>query len=302
MTQRSVNLGLGTAVLWLLAGAAFAQNSSDTPEHIPDSQNPLQFLGPAREISHSDSASRDTAVLGITVYPRVIHQAGGDFSLVSYNTGDVTARLGAFAMLELFGNDRTDEPLPFPSGGIELWRGLWGYSVAFSLDAFARELCGKRCALEGAVSMRHESEHYTGSNEGDSANQYRGFPHIGNFIMPDIALRYPIGRWDLVIRTQHKIWISRYEETPYRYGPGGDLIVRWRRWEYVHPFSSLFAEYYFAKDAPSPYFVRNLTGIIIPSRYGDTYLFLTGDVGHGKGFMVNREEASLGCGLKFAFF
>jgi len=260
------------------------------------------FLGPAREISHSSSASRDTALVSAVFTPRLVRAAGGDFAVVSYATDDFTFRLAAFGMLELFGEGRAARGLPFPAGDIGLWRGLYGYSIAWSLDTLAHDTCGTRCALEGNVSFRHESEHYTASNDGTTERKYVGYPHIGDFVMPDVAMRLPIGDFDLIVRAQAKVWTSRHRETPYRFGPGGDVVLRWRLLDRLHPFTSTFAEYCLASGAPNAYFIRNLTGVLIPSRYGDISLHFVSEIGHGKGFMVLREEASFGFGMSFAFF
>jgi hypothetical protein len=284
---------LAMVLCCMLTTHASAQQARDTG---------FAFLGPAREISHSSSASRDTALVSAVFTPRLVRAAGGDFGILSYATDDFTLRLAAFGMLELFGEGRADHTLPFPSGDIGLWRGLFGYSIAWSLDTLAHKSCGARCALEGTVSFRHESEHYTASNDATTERRYVNYPHIGDFVMPDVALRLPLGNVDLTVRTQAKIWTSRHQQTPYRFGPGGDVIVRWRLWDRVHPFTSTFAEYYFASDAPNAYFVRNLTGVLIPSRYGDISVHFVSEVGHGKGFMVLHKEASFGFGMNFAFF
>lgn len=296
-------------VALMSASLAPIATAQDTATHSDASSNEhptgFDFLGPAREISHSSSASRDTALIAAVFTPRLIRGAGADFAVLSYATDDFTVRLGAFGMLELFGEGDADRGLPFPSGDIGLWRGLFGYSLAWSFDRFAHEQCGERCAFEAAVSFRHESEHYTASNDGATERKYVDYPHIGDFVMPDVALRLPIGDFDLTLRLQAKLWTSRHAETPYRFGPGGDVVLRWRLHERLHPFTSTFVERYFAgagTGAPDAYFIRNLTGVIVPSRYGDISLHFVSEVGHGKGFMVLQEEASFGFGMRFSFF
>lgn len=282
--------------LCLAAPHVQAQEPPDTRELGFD------FLGPARTISHSSSASRDTALIGIVLAPRLVRTAGADFALASYTARDTSVRLGVFGMLELFGEGRVDQSLPFPTGDIGLWRGVFGYSVAWSFDTFARDTCGDRCALEATLSFRHESEHYTASNDGATERKYVGYPHVGDFFMPDVAMRVPLGNWELTWRVQTKLWTSRDEQTPYRFGPGADVELRYRLHERVHPFTSTFAEYYVASGAPNAYFLRNLTGIYVPSRYGDISLHFVTEIGHGKGFMVLQEEASFGFGMRFSFF
>lgn len=273
-----------------------------TPAPTPQRATGFDFLGPAREISHSSSASRDTALVAAVFTPRLVRAAGGDFAVASYATEQHTWRLGVFGMLELFGEGESDRGLPFPSGDIGLWRGLFGYSLAWSFDDLARDLCGARCALEATISFRHESEHYTASNDGTTERKYVDYPHIGDFVMPDVAWRMPLGDFDLTLRLQTKLWTSRHSQTPYRFGPGADVVLRWRLFERLHPFTSTFAEYYVADGAPNAYFIRNLTGVLIPSRYGDISVHFVSEIGHGKGFMVLREEASFGFGMRFSFF
>jgi hypothetical protein len=119
--------------------------------------------------------------------------------------------------------------------------------------------------------------------------------------MWDLAVRVPAGRFDLIARFQHKVFLPG--GGGYANGPGGDLVVRWRRWRWVHPFTSLFAEYLFAiAGYPDAYLVRNLTGIMVPSRAGDIQLFLSADVGHRKGLAVFTEERTIGGGIRFTFF
>lgn len=276
--------------------------TSSTSRHENAAQHTgFEFLGPAREISHSTSASRDTALVAIVFTPRLVRTAGADFAIASYAAEDFTLRLGVFGMLELFGEGRVAQALPFPVGDIGLWRGLFGYSVAASFDTLARNLCGDHCGLEATLSFRHESEHHTASNDGITEAKYVGYPHIGDFVMPDIALRLPMGDWELTARAQAKIWVSRDAQAPYRFGPGGDVVVRWKVSDRIHPFTATFAEYYFAKDNLDAYFIRNLTGVLLPSRYGEISLHFVSEVGNGKGFMVLQEEASFGVGARFGF-
>lgn len=259
------------------------------------------FLGPAREISHSSSASRDTAALGLVAAPHRILTGGGDFSVLQLRDQRLSLRLGVFAMVELESEGKSNGfDGILPKADIHFWRGLYGYSVAASLDDFANRHLGPRGALEVTLNFRHESEHYTGSNEGGEAIDCSDRPHIGNFIMLDMAARLPLGCLDLIGRLQHKFFLPN--PGGYSQGPGGDLIVRWRRWDHIHPFSSLFAEYLFGQTGyPDAYLVRNLTGFVVPSQAGDIYLFMLADVGHRKGLAVFTEERTLGFGVRFAF-
>lgn len=261
----------------------------------------VDFLGAAREISHSSSASRDTAALNLIAMPHRVLTGGGDFSVFHLRGGGVSLRLGAFAMLELESEGKTNGFNGFPVADIRFWRGVWGYSAAVSIDEISTRMLGPRGALEATLSFRHESEHYTGSNEGGAGTDYGNRPIIGDFAMLDLALRKAFGDLDLVLRVQHKFFLPH--RSGYSRGPGGDLGVQWRRWRFVHPFTSIFAEYLVgARATPDAYLVRNLSGIVVPSKAGDIYLFVAADVGHRKGLAVFTEERTLGFGVRFAFF
>jgi hypothetical protein len=254
----------------------------------------LEALGPARAISHSSSASRDTFVLGAIYAPRRVLTGGGDFALVALAAPDWTLRLGVQAMLELESDNETTSYLPFPQGDTRFWRGVWGFSAALALDRAG-------CTFEGTLSARHESEHYTGPNSGGPGTDYSEVRLIGDFIMLDGAARVPLGALELVARAQYKQFLPG--RSGYVAGPGGDLVVRWRRWDRLHPFTSLFAEYLVGADRnPDAFLVRDLAGVIVPSRAGDIYLFIDAAVGHRKGLAVLTEEATLGFGLRFAFY
>jgi hypothetical protein len=240
-------------------------------------------------------------VLGIVATPRRILSAGGDFALLGLRGPDVTLRLGGFGMLELESEGESGDLLPFPQGDIRYWRGLYGAGAALPFDTAARRWLGDRGALELAFTARHESEHYTGSNDGGDGSDFSDVPHIGDLVMLDATARLPVGAIELIVRLQHKLFLP--DRSGYSHGPGGDLIVRVRRWRRIHPFSSTFAEYLLGTDGfPDAYLVRNLTGVIVPSQAGDLYLFVSADVGHRNGLAVFTEERTLGFGLRFAFY
>ena len=271
--------------------------------------SPEFLAGASREVSHASSASRDTAAIGQVFIPRNIMTAGADFALVKWKTRTTSIRFGVFGMLELYGEDETNQFAPWVGGGGLMWRGLIGYSTALSFDDLAAGWWGERGAsgpggaFETTLSFRHESEHYTGSNEGGEGRaDVAEVPHIGDFLMFDGAVRIPFGRLDLEARLQEKVFLNREDRAPYLHAPGADVVLRWRRWSALHPFSSTFAEYVFAGHGqPDHYLVRNLTGVIVPGRTGDIYVFGFADVGHRKGLLVFTEERKLGAGVRFAF-
>ena len=291
------------AAVWTLALLGWAPEARASEADDPGVA--VWFLGPAREISHSSSASRDTALLRMLILPRPVLAGGGDIGVFALRAVGVTWRLGFFGMLELESDQETKAFAGTPQGDVRFWRGLWGYSLAASLDRLAERWLGEGSALEATLSFRHESEHYTGSNNGDGGTDVSDVPHIGNFWMPDVAVRWRVGPVDLIARYQHKIFMP---DMFYTHGPGADLVVRWRLWDYIHPFLSIFGEYLFGAEradvgrVPDNYLVRGLLGIIVPSSYGDLQIFLSADVGHRKGLAVFTEEATIGGGIQAAFW
>lgn len=300
----------------LLALSALASTSAAAADplpapapvaQVPVGQAPVSFEllpGASREISHAASASRDTAALGLVFLPRVILTGGGDFGLAKIRGSGLAFRPGFFGMLELESKHDTAHFLPLPGGDVSLWRGLYGYSAAIAFEQLARRWMGERGALEATLSFRHESEHFTGSNSGPSTTEYTDLPHIGDFLMLDVAARVPLGRVDIETRVHYKAFFIHDPSdprAPYRHAAGTDVIVRVRAWERAHLFTSSFAEFIAATGpAEDAFFFRNLTGVILPGRAGDMYVFMTADVGHGKGFLVHRKEASLGAGVRVA--
>jgi hypothetical protein len=257
----------------------------------------LDFLGPARTISHSSSASRDTAVLGLHVAPHRVLSGGGEVGLASLRAAGVTWRLGFYGMLELESEGETQGStfVPWPEADIRFWRGHFGYHVAASLD----DVDG--WTLEGVLSLRHESEHYTGSNSGGAGTDYSMVPHVGDFLMLDVAARRPIGSVDAWARLQHRFYLPG--RSGWSHAPAVELGARWRVRPRLHPFVSTFAEHAWGTlGFPDAYLARGLAGVIVPSDRGDIYVYLSADVGHREGLAVFTEERSLGAGVRLAFW
>jgi hypothetical protein len=217
-----------------------------------------------------------------------------------------------FGMVEV--QTVTEQPTAFlyvPAGPYT-WRGLLGYSLALSLEDLARRWLGPRGGLEAAVSFRHESEHWTGGDEEFNrrwSQRFAGTPHIGDFVMPDLAMRAPAGPFDIDLRVQCKAFLPSYDN--YAAGPGVDLIFRWRLTSWVQPFLSLFAEYLFGKTKTSGgarvevadnYLARALLGVLFPGEVADIQIFAALARGHDKGLLVTREETRLGWGIRIGLF
>lgn len=304
MSNRRLLACIGAALSLVYSATAAAADAAPVAEATEVELLP----GASREIHLGLSASRDTAAMGWALTPYSVLTAGADLALVKWKLDPLTLRFGFFGMIEL----ESDRPYEKGSGDFiprensAFWRAHGGYSVAASFEDFARRTFGERGAFELTLSLRHESEHFTGSIDGNEP-KYGDRPHIGNFLLGDAAVRLPAGAFDVELRVLGKLWLG---ERAYSVGPGGEAILRWRLSPWVHPFSSLYGEYVFGRNVrwdddrdvrvPDNYRVRNLTGLAFPGRVGDIMIFNALEVGHGKGLHVYEEEFRWGGGIRLA--
>lgn len=306
---------------WVGTAAAIAASCAALPARAqaealataspPRPEGALEVLpGASREINHAHSASRDTGAMGWALTPYSVLSAGADVAILKWKLAPVSLRFGFFGLLEL----ESDRPYEgdakdfIPRENSAFWRAHGGYSVAASFERWARQTLGERGAFEVCLSLRHESEHFTGSTSGDEP-KYGDLPMIGNFLMADAGVRLPLGDFDLELRLQTKLWLG---ERAYSVGPGGDAILRWNFTEWLVPFSATFAEYLFGRQTiwddgrnvqvPDNYLVRNLTGVAFPGTVGEIQVFNALEIGHGKGFNVYHEQVRWGFGVRLAFY
>lgn len=265
-------------------------------------------------ISHGRSASRDTPALAYQITPYTAEMAGGDFAFVGLETPHLSLRLGFYGLIEL----ESERPLTSGDAGDQLvlplvgllWRGSNGLTAALSLDSLGERSFGERGRLEFALSLRHESEHFTASREGNEG-RYVDVPNIDNFVMPDVAVRIPFGNFNFEARGQLKYFFAQHYERSYSVGPGVDLILHWLLTDAVQPFSAVFGEYLYGTElsfegervrTPDNYLLRNLTGLIFPGKWGEVQVFNSIAYGHGKGLLAYRREALWGFGVRVVPF
>jgi hypothetical protein len=269
--------------------------------------------GPSRAIPHSMSASRDTAVIGVEFFPYTSTSLGIDFAAIALLGRDWEERIGIFGMTELH------SACPWGCSGSApfLWRGVAGGSLSLSAVRWGRALFGDGGKLEFTLSMRHESEH--SSTGGDYPPGLAEGYIMGDFVMPDVAARIPVGRLDIELRAQLKVFVptpvaAESSDANYRLGPGFDAIFRWRLHPLVHPFSSTFFEYisgdetaarvidapgtYAAVKVPDLFLFRTQLGGIVVLRPADLQVFTFLEVGHGEGVLKFREEVRWGFGTR----
>ncbi len=261
-------------------------------------------LGKARAIPRSASASRDTPAMTLVALPRDIRTAGGELALATIRFEGWTVRAGFAGFVELESDGETDgvdNLFPRARGAI-LWRGSYAYVAAVALDDLGARLCAT-CAIELTAAYRHESQHYTGSNEGGSGEDVSREPYVGDGAIVDAAVSAGRGNWYGLARVVGLAYLPG--RSSYAAGAGIDLHGRWRGWGTAQPFASGYAEYQLGTELegrrfPDSYLVRGMAGVALASSLGDILVFGFGDVGHRKGIRGLTEEATAGLGIRLA--
>lgn len=249
--------------------------------------------GAARAIPRTDSASRDTPVFEYAYGPAAYDTIGGEWGWLMVKGPHLTFRLGQYAMLPM---ENYDSKKVFPPG--ELWRGMTGGSLAFSLDSVADRL-GKGGGFELSVVFSHESDH----GRLDIPPKPTDIPlgGGGQALTPDIAIRIPINdKFTMIIRVQDRIFLHG----ALIHAPGADLILRYRLSKTCIPTIAVFAEGIFPrkKEANNGYFVRTLIGLTVPGRVGEATFFFSVDAGNGKGLLINTQDFRISGGVRYAPF
>ncbi len=293
------------ALAWL------AHTTVACAQSVSESDLTFRMLpGDARAISHATSASRDTALLEAIVAPRLSVTLGSEFGLFALTRRNLSMRMGLFALLGIESRTPTTQFFPAPGGDSSLWRGLLGYELTFSALELARSLLGERGGAELALGYYHESDHHTAGNDpvepGDKPEHpgLRGRPQIGNFVMADLALRGEVAKLGWMVREQNKLFTNGAVDAqePYRFGIGGDLLVRGLHHPMFQPFSATFAEVLSSslrKDARS---LRSLLGVAIVGEYGELSAYLSFETGAQKGLLLIEERTAFGGGLRYSPF
>jgi len=269
--------------------------------------------GASQEISHSLSASRDTALLSYQLTPYSVLTGAGDVGLAGYETPQLGVRLGFFGLLELESArpfDPHSASVAFlPGAGVDYWRGADGFQLAVAPRALGQRLFGEGGLVEATAGLRHESDHHTASNGGGSSTDYSRVPQLGNFVLLDLAARIPRGPFELTLRAQSKVFAGGPRN--YRIGPGFDAVLVARVWPRAWLFSSLFGEWLVGNwialegdrfRVPDDRTLRLLAGVLLPGRVGNIQIFTSVSVGNGKGLQVLKQELLWGGGIRLALF
>ncbi|MBN2718074.1 MAG: hypothetical protein JXX14_19670 [Deltaproteobacteria bacterium] len=308
-THTAVILYLPTValILVLIAGSeAWAEDGvSVESQHVAKTESKLHFdwLGKGRTISKGWSASRDTSVMTMNFFPRPFLKGGGAFALMSLANASGILYLGFEGFIELLvdGETRGTNAGLAPWGdGWMLWRGSYSYYLAASSQRLMSGICS-HCEVEAAVSYRHESEHYTGSNHGPWGIDATLTPYVGDDVIVDLGVGQYVGRWYFAERVTGMWFLP--DASSYSFGVASDIHVRWRQWRLIHPFFSGYTEFksgteWRHQQYPDAYRIRGLLGVALPGSLGDILVYLSGDVGHRYGIRANMEEATLGLGVR----
>lgn len=265
--------------------------------------------GNAREISRTASASRDTPILEGAYGPASQSSVGMEFGTVRLHWGGLSVRLGVHFLVALENHDKgIFAGMPFVAS--QLWRGLWGSSLAFTSTSLARQWFGPRGALEVTTLFGHETAHADAEFR-DTHPRFADAPRrgdlvdggAGNYFQHDLAVRLaPTTDLDLVLRVQDRIYVTGWM----RHAPGLDLALTWRLRPEIQPMLAVFAERLFVNpgenDAENGGFARVMLGVVLPGKLGLVTPFLSLDGGNGKGFLVNQREARGSFGLRYSPF
>jgi hypothetical protein len=303
----------GSLLALLCCGLPALASAQSAPPVEPTSAPVERFTwlpGDAREITHATSASRDTALLDGILYPRISVTLGGEFGLLRYRAGPVSLRPGVFALFNLESRTKAKHFFPAPGGDSDLWRGILAYELTCAFDRFAERHMGEAGALELALGYYHESEHHSAGNEpaqpddGPDHPELRGRPQIDNFVMLDLAARTRWAKFEFVGRVQSKLFINgpASQHEPFRYGIGGDAIVRARHHPRVQPFSANFLEVLSSPVRRDANTFRSLLGVAFPGVFGEFSLYMSLTTGAGKGLLIPVNETDFGGGLRYSPF
>jgi hypothetical protein len=260
--------------------------------------------GNSREIPRTTSASRDAAVSGLVFAPRVAAKGAADFAVSAIEAGPVVLRPGFFAFFELeHAEQGLSGPLPLPGEGKGpmLWRGMFGLSLMLGAPRLARDWLGPGGAIEWGAVIGHESDHVTGGSF-DDAPEPGDIPSGGggNFVSYELAVRAPLlARLDGWWRVEDRAYFAG----PILHAPGAEAGLRWHLAPHAEPVVSIFAETLLVNrenGARNGGFLGVLAGLAAPGAAGEILPYTAFDVGNGKGLLINRREAVLSIGVRYA--
>jgi hypothetical protein len=275
--------------------------------------------GPARAIPRGDSASRDVAAFEVAYGPRAQTSIGAEPGLLESRGTATSFRFGTYGVYQLE-NATSTRLLP----ATELWRGLFGLTLAWELHGAARAWLPKRSALEVALVFGYEDDDATAnSTAAPNRPSQRAIPFGGGgvFVSPDVALRLPLGRRaQVTMRLADRVYINAF---PLMFGArvasdavadflheglvnaaSSDIVFSWRATGWLVPKLGVYAEHLFARDrfVQDGAYLRAMLGCALPGRVGELEPFVAVESGNGKGLLIDRRESRASLGIRYAFF
>jgi hypothetical protein len=264
--------------------------------------------GSAREISRWTSASRDVPLLEGAYGPQAQSSLGLELGTMRIHGAGLSARLGVH-FLAAFENYDASETQQLPLVATQLYRGMYGSSLAFTNEGLNKKL-GPRGAFEITILYGHEvanmSSSFADAHPAFRAQLARGeIPNggAGDFIQTDYGLRLALGPdWTWIARAQDRVYLRG----PFTHVPGVELSLRWAVMAQLQPLLSIYAEHGFGdrdeNRAGDTNFFRAMLGFAAPGKIGIGTPFVSIDAGNGKGMLVNRRETHVSVGLRYTPF
>jgi hypothetical protein len=298
------------------AAAALAACVALAPRAMADPALGVSFgPGPARAISEELSAWRDAPVFEYAYGPRAQASLGGELSLYTNRREESTFRLGLSA-LAAFENGASKSVLPD-----EVYRTRFGVTFAFSADRLARRWLGEGAALELSLLAGFEHDGQASSYVPDAPRPWDiPFGETGLVFQPEIALRAPLGRRiEVTTALRDRLTASGlaaavgarvasdiaagYLDEGLLHVPGAEVDLRWRAFPRGSPVLSLAGEQFIPlAPARTGFFVRALLGAALGGSLGEVVPFVSFDAGNGSGMLIDRREARLSFGVRYAPF
>ncbi len=290
-------------IIQLLSGpvSASAEESS--------SASGLDFIpGRSRTISNELSASRDNGYPAWHYNPRFVQKGGIEFAVLGYGNFIGSLRFSFMGFMELESNNNDAPPYTSAEHNVAFWRGHFGYGISQTVNSLSELLFSRKELVELYLGWRHESDHFTGDEAGDSNPREWDIPNVGDWIHVDEAVRIPLGRLHGDLRFIQKYYIPVEGNRAYRYALAGDLIIEWDLFERAHPYSSSFAEYmkgneYDIMDSgiragvPDAKFFYQHFGISFKGKIINMNVFTLLSYGNGKGYLIYDRTSQWGWGV-----
>jgi len=236
----------------------------------------------------------------------MVSKGGIEFALTEFKNKLGIMRLSFMGIIELESNENGTPAFFDAEHNVALWRGHYGYGVSQTLDDLSPTLFDKPSQCELYIGWRHESDHFTGSEEGDHEPRFWQTPNIGDWFQFEEALRTPYKNIRNDIRLIQKYYIPVEGNRAYNFSLAMDFILEYKPYKKFHPYSSTYVEYLNGNewevagiDAGVPdakYFYQHF-GVSIKGKYLRLKLYTLISSGNGKGKLMFEKSGQWGWGI-----